>query len=101
MGLEGCVRYKRRGRDILYTQAEYDALVAELEPADVLITHCPPEGINDHLDLAHVGISALRKWVDANSPSVLIHGHTYPRDPVRSYRSTRVEYVRGDEIVDL
>ena len=42
VGLEGCVRYKRRGRDILYTQAEYAEMVADLPAADVLVTHCPP-----------------------------------------------------------
>lgn len=41
VGLEGCVRYKRRGRDILYTQAEYAEMVAYLPAADVLVTHCP------------------------------------------------------------
>lgn len=101
VGLEGCVRYKRRGRDILYTQDEYADLVATLPPADVLITHCPPAGINDHRDPAHVGISALRDWVDTHSPAVLIHGHTYPEPPVRQYRRTRVEYVYGAALVSL
>lgn len=82
VGLEGCVRYKRRGRDILYTQEEYAAMVANMPAADVLVTHCPPAGINDHPDPAHLGITALREWVDANNPAVLIHGHTYPETPM-------------------
>ncbi|WP_308009770.1 metallophosphoesterase family protein, partial [Mycobacterium avium] len=101
VGIEGCVRYKRRGRDILYTQAEYAEMVANLPAADILVTHCPPAGINDHPDPAHVGIISLRNWIDTHNPTLLIHGHTYPEAPVRQYRSTRVEYVRGAALVSL
>ena len=101
VGLEGCVRYKRRGRDILYTQAEYAEMVADLPAADVLVTHCPPAGINDHTDPAHVGITALCDWIDTNFPLLVIHGHTYPESPIRSYRSSRIEYVRGASVVTL
>lgn len=70
IGLEGCVRYKRRGRDILYTQQEYAAMIADMPAADVLVTHCPPAGINDHSDPAHVGITALRDWIDTHKPGL-------------------------------
>lgn len=101
VGLEGCVRYKKQGRDILYTQDEYAAMIADLPAADVLVTHCPPAGINDHVDPAHVGIDALRQWIDTHKPAVLIHGHTYPDSPVRSHGSTRVEYVFGARVVTV
>ncbi|MFC7752936.1 metallophosphoesterase family protein [Tsukamurella soli] len=100
-GLQGCVRYKPDTRDMLYTQREYKRLIRRLPTADVLVTHCPPRGINDSDDPAHLGIDALREWVDHNSPRVLIHGHTYPVRPVTLYGRTRVEYVRGARIVDL
>ncbi|MEY8018773.1 metallophosphoesterase family protein [Mycobacterium servetii] len=101
IGLEGCVRYKRRGHDVLYTQQEYAEMIADMPAADVLVTHCPPAGINDHPDPAHVGIIALRDWIDTHKPALLIHGHTYPETPLRQYRSTRVEYVRGAALVSL
>ena len=101
IGLQGCVRYKPGTSDVLYTQRQYDWLVRGLRSADVLVTHCPPQGINDHEDPAHVGIVALRKWLDRVQPRVLIHGHTYPAEPVTSYGSTRIEYVRGARIVDV
>lgn len=41
-GLEGCVRYKADPEAALSTQDEYHRLIAELPPADVLMTHCPP-----------------------------------------------------------
>lgn len=100
-GVEGCVRYKPDGSDILYTQAQYRAMIAALPPVDVLVTHCPPAGINDHADPAHRGITALRAWVDAHRPAVMIHGHTYPQNPVRRHGDTRVDYVHGARLVDI
>jgi Icc-related predicted phosphoesterase len=100
-GLQGCVRYKPGTTDILYTQRQYRWLVKRLRSADVLVTHSPPRGINDHEDQAHVGIEALRKWLDRVQPRVLIHGHTYPAQPVESYGPTRIEYVRGARVVEV
>jgi Icc-related predicted phosphoesterase len=100
-GLQGCVRYKKDPTALLYTQREYRDLIAALPAADVLVTHCPPRGINDHDDPAHVGIDALRDWLDQTQPAVLIHGHTYPERPVKQYRSTRMEYVYGGRIIAI
>ncbi len=101
-GLQGCVRYKDGSRDLLYTQVEYANLIDEMPGAEVVVTHCPPAGINDHpRDPAHVGIDALRGWIDTHAPRVLIHGHTYPRPPVTAHGPTRIEYVHGAKIVEL
>jgi Icc-related predicted phosphoesterase len=100
-GLQGCVRYKPGTNDVLYTQWQYRWLVARLRAAEVLVTHCPPRGINDHEDPAHIGIDALRNWVDRVAPRVLIHGHTYPAEPLNSYGGTRIEYVRGARVVTV
>jgi uncharacterized protein len=67
-GLEGCVRYKPGSADVLYTQRQYKRLVRKLPAAEVLVTHCPPRGINDHEDPAHQGVEALRNWMDRFSP---------------------------------
>lgn len=100
-GLQGCVRYKPGTADVLYTQWQYKWLVRRLRSAEVLVTHCPPRGVNDSADPAHIGIEALRAWVDRFQPRVLIHGHTYPAHPVTAYRHTRVEYVRGARVIDV
>lgn len=101
-GLQGCVRYKTRGHGILYTQTEYTDLITHLPAADVLITHCPPAGINDHpTDLAHTGITALRHWLHTHQPHTLIHGHTYPKNPTTTHGPTHIEYVHGTRIINL
>lgn len=100
-GLQGCVRYKPGSVDVLYTQWQYKWMIMRLRSAEVLVTHCPPRGINDHEDPAHVGIDALLPWLDRAQPRVLIHGHTYPAEPITSHGSTRIEYVRGARIVEV
>lgn len=95
-GLQGAVRYKPDPRSVLYEQHEYAAMMAQLPPADILVTHCPPTGVNDHPDdHTHQGIDALPAWLDTHRPKVLIHGHTYPSTPVQRYGATRIMYVHG------
>ena len=77
-GFEGCVRYGHGGPH-QYTQKEATKLVKKLPAADVLICHCPPTGINDDPeDPAHLGIEALRDWVDRHQPRYVLHGHVHP-----------------------
>lgn len=102
VGLEGCVRYKPDPNAIMYTQDEYAQIIEDgFPPADVLVTHCPPRGVNDHADHAHIGIDALRPWLDLNEPSLLVHGHTYPARPAIRYGKTRVVYVHGARILTV
>jgi Icc-related predicted phosphoesterase len=100
-GVEGCVRYKDSDTAIMHTQAEYATLLADLPASEVLVTHCPPRGINDHDDLPHVGIDALRDWVDTHQPALLIHGHTYPKQPITQHHTTQIAYVHGARIITL
>jgi uncharacterized protein len=101
-GFEGCVRYSEGPHQ--YTQEEAAALVRGLPPADVLVCHCPPAGVNDEPDdPAHVGIVGLRDWVERHHPRYLLHGHTTPDPRTRTNRVgvTVVEWVRGARIVLL
>ena len=101
-GFEGCVRFGEGPHQ--YTQEEAAVLVRRLPPADVLVCHCPPAGVNDEPhDRAHLGFAALRRWVEAHQPRYLLHGHTTP-DPRRRTRrlgSTQVIWVRGAAVVEL
>jgi Icc-related predicted phosphoesterase len=95
-GFEGCVRYGEGPHQ--YTQEEAEALVEHLPPADVLLCHCPPLGVNDDpADPAHTGFRALRAWVERTRPRYLLHGHTTPDPRRRTHRlgDTEVVWVRG------
>jgi uncharacterized protein len=102
-GFEGCVCY-REGAPHQYTQSEAARLVRDLPPADVLLCHCPPRGINDDPDdPAHVGFQALRAWVLRHEPAYVLHGHTTPDPRTRVHRlgRTQVIWVRGARTIEL
>ncbi len=106
-GFEGCVSYRRSGTAKVgpsYTQRQAKKLIRKLPPADVLLCHCPPRGVNDDPDdPAHIGYDALRKWVLKHQPRWLLHGHTHPAPGSLLNRigDTRVVYVNGARVVDL
>ena len=102
-GFEGCVRYGHGGPH-QYTQKEAAKLVKKLPAADVLICHCPPTGINDDPeDPAHLGIEALRDWVDRHQPRYILHGHVHPVGGRVMTRlgDTRVHWVSGAQVLNL
>jgi uncharacterized protein len=101
-GFEGCVRYREGPHQ--YTQEQASKMVLELPPADVLVCHCPPRGVNDQPDdPAHVGFEALRAWTERHRPRYLLHGHTTPdpRTLVRRFGPTRVVWIRGVRTLEL
>ena len=52
-------------------------------------------------DAAHVGIEALRRWVDRHAPRWLLHGHTYENPPHSCHDGTGVFYVNGHALIEL
>jgi uncharacterized protein len=102
-GLGGSPRYSRHGTNE-WTEKEMAALVERLPPADVLLTHSPPAGVNDEPDdPAHRGSPALREWVERHEPAWLLHGHTLPHPARRVHRlgPTRVVHVLGAMNLEL
>jgi Icc-related predicted phosphoesterase len=96
-GFGGSPRYSRQGGNE-WTEEEAEEMLARLPAADVLLTHSPPEGVNDEPDdHVHRGSAALRAWVEANRPGWLLHGHTLPNPAlqVHEFGPTRVVHVRG------
>jgi Icc-related predicted phosphoesterase len=102
VGFGGGPRYSKRGNE--WTEEEAARQLERLPPADVLLTHSPPAGVNDDPDdPVHRGSPALRAWVERNQPRWLLHGHTLP-NPARQVRGlgeTRVVHVRGALPLDL
>ena len=102
-GFEGCVRYGAGG-PYHYTQREASKLARRLPAAEILITHCPPRGINDDPDdPAHVGFDGLLDWVRAHRPRHLLHGHTHPvgGQVMSRFEDTQVHWINGARIVVL
>jgi uncharacterized protein len=97
-GFQGCVRYKEDQYAPMFTQEEAAELLKDFPAVDVFLSHCPPDGINDDPDdPAHLGFIALREYVLRTKPSVLLHGHTYPKDHnlKTSLGDTQIIYVSG------
>jgi uncharacterized protein len=102
-GFEGCVKYGRGGPH-QYTQKEARKLARKLPRADVLISHCPPLGINDDPDdPSHIGFEGLRDWVDKYNPRHVLHGHVHPLpgQVIERYGDTQVHFVQGAKVLRL
>jgi Icc-related predicted phosphoesterase len=102
-GFAGSPRYRPHGGN-QWTEDEAEQMMAQLPPADVLLTHSPPAGVNDEPDdRAHRGSPALRAWVERHEPAWLLHGHTLPHPArrVRQLGPTRVVHVRGAVPIEL
>ena len=101
-GFEGCVRYGDGPHQ--FTQEEATVLACRLPPADVLLSHCPPWGVNDEPDdPAHAGFVALREWVERHQPRMCCTGTrrpTHAREPA-DLGETEVVWVRGAVPIDL
>ncbi|RQO39873.1 hypothetical protein DBV08_32080 [Rhodococcus sp. KBW08] len=85
-----------------YTQEEYATMLSSYPwKIDVVVTHAPPESVNDESDSAHTGITVLREYVDVVGPQYLLHGHTFPDPPLEQVGRTSVIYTHGMRIVTL
>ncbi len=102
-GFEGCVRYKEDPYAKMYTQDEAIKLFESFPKVDVILSHCPPFGINDEEEIAHQGFIALKTYLDIHKPLYLMHGHTYPKDTelVTEYRGTNIVYVYSDKVLEI
>jgi uncharacterized protein len=103
-GFEGCVRYKESKYSIMYTQEEAFRMFINFPKIDVLLTHCPPYGIQDKPEeVAHQGFHILRWYIEIHHPKYLLHGHTYPdiSNKVVEYKGTKVVHIYEDEIINL
>ena len=60
------------------TEVQAEEVLANMEPADILITHSPPKGLVDlHERLGHLGSVAVRGWIKDNQPKLVFCGHVH------------------------
>ena len=103
-GFEGSVRYKDDKYAPMFTQDEAFSLLHDFPKVEVMLTHCPPYGINDEPDeIAHQGFKALTSYLTEHRPKYLLHGHTYPKENelVTQYEDTKIIYVFSDKVLEL
>lgn len=103
-GLEGCPRYKptfKEGIDTQYEDYEVARILLDAPGANIFLSHSPPFSINDAPDPAHLGWRSLKSHLERKPADILIHGHTYPREPLTQWNETRIEYVSGHKIITL
>lgn len=81
-GLGGCRKYS--GGAFQYTEDEKEKSVRKLQSAihamegvDIVLTHCPPEGLGDSEDYAHRGFACYRSLIEKEKPKYFIHGHVH------------------------
>ncbi|MGB9777198.1 MAG: metallophosphoesterase [Anaerolineae bacterium] len=98
-GLEGALRY-RPNAPFQYTEWEMRWKVVRLLPAlllnrmrygrylDILVTHAPPLGIHNDVDLPHRGFAVFRWLMERFRPRYLLHGHKHVYKP----QATRTRY---------
>ena len=115
-GVEGSVRYSRRGV-YQHTQRQMWQAVFGLAPQllwnrmrygrylDVFVTHASPWGIHDQPDHPHVGIKAFRWLLTVFKPQIHLHGHihVYRQDTVTEthFGQTRVINTYGYKLIRL
>jgi uncharacterized protein len=102
-GFGGSPVYSRHATNE-WTEQEATKMLEGLPPADILLAHSPPAGVNDDPgDPVHSGSPALLAWLERHQPAVLLHGHTLPDPARRTTRvgPTRVVHVRGAVPLDL
>lgn len=115
-GLEGCRRYKpdapfqysepevrwqtrRLGARLLLNRIRYGRFL------DILITHAPPRGIHDDVDLPHQGFDSYLTFLQRFRPSLMIHGHqhVYNRNTVTEtiFEDTHVVNTYGYRLIEI
>ena len=102
-GFSGSHEYRpAKGQRLMWSQKQASKLLKGFEHVDVMLAHSPPLGVNDDADdPAHVGLQALRDYVEREHPAMLLHGHTYPPLPAERLGQTQVRHVRGHRFVTL
>ena len=77
-GFSGVPAYKGSGAyewDDLAAAAKLD----KFPYVDIFICHAPLLGITDREDYAHQGSEAIRRYIDAQQPKFVYHGHVHEK----------------------
>lgn len=104
-GIDGCRRYKPGPYQ--YTEAQMRRKLLRLrlkadawKGVDILLTHCPAQGLGDGEDYAHRGFACFLPFLKRYQPSYFIHGHehlNYSHHHARLRKAGETTVVNGYE----
>ena len=111
VGLGGCKKYHNGAYH--YTESQMYRRIRRLwlplkrtGGMDILVTHCPAEGLGDAPDRAHWGFECLHDMLDKYKPRYMLHGHVHmtynakqPR--VRDYNGTTLINAYERYVLDI
>ena len=112
-GVEGSPWYN--GGPHQYTEGEVARRLYRLVPAlllnhlrtgrylDILVTHAPPRGIHDRLDVPHRGFTSFCWFLRTFRPRYMLHGHIHRASTtpaVTRYLDTTVVNVYGHQMLE-
>ena len=114
-GLEGSMRYKPGPYQYSQLQMRYKALRLRMRMLlkrpfkrrrlDILITHAPPLGIHDGLDLCHTGFYVFLQFMERYQPRYLLHGHSHVynqlQPTITQYQQTTVVNVHPYRVLEI
>ena len=77
-GFGGVPSYKGSGKFEWDDQSAAEKL-SKFPYVDIFICHAPLLGITDKEDYAHQGSEAIRRYIDAQQPKYVYHGHVHEK----------------------
>ena len=111
MGLGGCKQY--HPGTYQFTESKMRSRIRRMwlplkrsGGVDILVTHCPAEGLGDDKDPAHWGFACFVELLDRLKPKYMLHGHVHmtynaqqPR--VRDYNGTTLINTYERYVLDI
>ena len=102
LGLGGCRKYRPgphqyTENQMLWRIFRQKSRLRRLGGVDIIVTHCPPEGLGDSEDYAHRGFHCLRGLMEEFRPGFLLHGHVHQNYGVNT---PRVLDLNGTQIIN-
>ncbi len=95
-GLSGSIKYKDSDYYAMLTNEESEQVMKNMPHCDILITHDKPCFELPDVITAHSGLTGIGKYIQAQSPHIVLHGHLHDRY-IKRYRNTIIRCCYGVE----
>jgi Icc-related predicted phosphoesterase len=76
------------------TDPEVDNAAYAFEKVDVVISHCPPEGVLDNIGAMHIGSPALDRYIHRYAPQYVFCGHVHEQ-------GNRTDHLLGTKVINV